>query len=142
MFPEPGEQFSGAQGDGQVKIVAAGVHDPGVLGGPGFVRRFGDGQGVHIGPPGQGGAGLGADEVGDDAVAGDAGLHGQAQAGQILGRDPAGALLLVGKFGIAVKIPAEALELGEEGLGSRGNQVRQVGHGSFRVSGFKFRVSS
>ncbi len=71
LFPEPGEQFSGAQGDGQVKIVAAGVHDAGVLGGPGFVRRFGDGQGVHIGPPGKGGAGLGADEVGDDAVAGD-----------------------------------------------------------------------
>ncbi len=79
VFPELGEQFGGAQGDGQVKIVAAGMHDAGVLGGPGFVRRFRDGQGVHIGPPGNGGAGPGADEVGDDAVAGDAGLHCQTQ---------------------------------------------------------------
>ena len=84
-LPEFGKQFGGPQGDGQVKIVAAGVHDSGILGGPGFVRRFLDGQGIHVGPPGKGRAGPGADEVRDHAVAGDAGLDGQAQAGQILG---------------------------------------------------------
>ena len=120
--------------------MAAGVHDAGVLGGPGFVRRFGDGQGVHIGPPGKGGAGPGADEVGDDAVAGDIGLNGQAQSGQIIGGYPAGAFLLVGKFRMPVKIPAEALELGEEGLGAGGDEVRKVGHVGFSVSSFEFRV--
>ena len=72
-----------------------------------------DGQGVHIRPPGNGGAGPGADEVGDDAVAGDAGLYSQTQIVQILGGYPAGALFLVGKFGMPVKIPAETLELRE-----------------------------
>ena len=60
-----------------MNIVTAGMHDAGVLRRPRSIGRFLDGQGIDIRPPGTAGAGPGADEVGDDAVAGDAGLHSQ-----------------------------------------------------------------
>jgi hypothetical protein len=108
------------------------VHDPGILRTPGFGRRFLDGEGIHIGPVGQGRTRLAADKVGDDTVTGDVGGDLQTQAGEISRYHPAGALLLVGQLGMLVEIPAEALEFRKEGPGFGCEAVLEVFHGCFQ----------
>ena len=50
-----------------MEVVAAGVHDPGDLGGVGQARLLGDGQRVHVRPEGDGPAGPAAPDEGRGA---------------------------------------------------------------------------
>ena len=61
------EQHRRAEGGGDVHVVAAGVHDAGVLGREGRAGRLLHGQGVHVRAQGDRRAGETAVERGDDA---------------------------------------------------------------------------
>ena len=67
----------GAEHHSHMRVVAARMHDAGVLGGEGKARLLGDGQRVHVGAQGDAArrraigvvsAGRSADDGGDDAV--------------------------------------------------------------------------
>ena len=72
---ERAEQPGRAQGDAQVEVMAAGVHDPVHLGAPGELDLLDDGQGVHVGPPGHRPPGAAPLQHPHHPVAGDAGVH-------------------------------------------------------------------
>ena len=82
--PQRAQQAGRAQGQAQVKIVAAGVHHPVHPGAPGKRDLLGDGQGVHVGPPGHCPSRPGPLEHPHHPVAGDAGLHLQARLPQVV----------------------------------------------------------
>ena len=106
------EDHGRAQGDRGVDVVAAGVHHPGVEGLEGDVRRFLDGQGVHVGPDGHGRPGLAAAEEGDDAGPGDARLDLEAQGVELGGDELGGFVFPVAELGIHVDETADLDDLG------------------------------
>ena len=111
------QQPGGAQGDGQMKIMPAGVHDPVHLGAPGELDLLSDGQGVHVGPPGHRPPGAAPLEHPHHPVAGDAGGYRQAQIPEICRHRLPGALLLVRELRVLMKLPAPGHELRFQTLG-------------------------
>ena len=102
------EDAGGAQQHGGVAVVAAGVHDTGVLAAVGLAGVFLDGQGIDVRPEHQGLAGPAA--LDGAHTAGDAleGLDGNAHLLQ-LGDDKAGGLhLVLAHLGVGVE-PAAGL---------------------------------
>ena len=92
----------GDQGHGRVAVMAAGVHDAGVLGSKGQPGCFGDGQRIHVCPDQQGRAGAAGVEQAHHTRAGDAGDHGEAFPFQIIGHIGAGLLFCECQFRYAV----------------------------------------
>ena len=92
--------------------MAAGVHHTDGLvavGGGGAraerqIALFGDGQRVHVGAQRDGRTGLATLEHTHHTGLGDAGLHLEAEALQVIGHDLRGAELTVGEFGVLVEI--------------------------------------
>jgi len=93
-----------------VYVVAAGVHHTGHLGGVGHVILLLDGQRVHVGPQGDGRA-FSAGKVADDAGAGHAAAHGNAQLSQARRHQPGGVVLLERQLGMAVDGTTERYQL-------------------------------
>lgn len=106
---EFGEDHGGAEADGGVGIVAAGVHDAGAFGGEGEVCFFGDGQSVHVGADGEDVAvGFGfAGEFGDDAGFADHFLNVEAAGGKDAGDVGGGFVFLAAEFGMGVNVAAD-----------------------------------
>ncbi len=106
------ERLGDAHEHGRVRVMAAGVHhtDGLVAVGGGGTRAerqidlLGDGQCVHVRAQRDGRTGLAALEHTHHTGLGDAGLHLEAEALQVIGHDLRGAELAVGEFGVLVKI--------------------------------------
>ena len=128
-----GQGAGGADEDGGVDVVAAGVHDAdflagcvgdGDVAGVGEAGLFDDGKGVHVGADEEGGAGPvleeGDDTEGVGAVGVEADVVGDGVAGvaEILGEDGGGALFVVGEFGVGVEV---FVDFDEGGLGEGGS---------------------
>ena len=105
---DPGQVPGGAQEDGGVAVVSAGMHAARDRRGPGGAGLLGDGKGVDVRPQGDR---IAADRPGDPPE--DAGAAGEA--GRVLdadvpefGRDHvAGPVLLVGDLGMGMEVPAD-----------------------------------
>ena len=129
---EFGEDDGGAEADGGVGIVTAGVHDAGAFGGAGDVGFFENGQGVHVGADGEDifiRAAL-ALEFGDDAGFADHFLNLEAVGGEDAGDVGGGFVFLAAEFGVGVDVTADfdeaGLKLGGDFLngGEHGYAVR------------------
>ncbi len=99
--------FGGAETDGDVDIVAAGVHHTRVLRLPGHIHRLVDGQRVDVGAPGNHRARFATFEDGDHSVAGDPGSGFIAHLAQAARDLRTGRYLSIGELGMDVE-PAPA----------------------------------
>ena len=112
VAPDPGQYGGHAEQDGDVIVMATGVHHPDVLPvvkgadfrGEGKVHLFHHRQGVHIRPQGNDGPRFAATEDGDHAGMGDAGPDLEAQGAQMVGDQPGGAGLAVAQLGMFVDV--------------------------------------
>jgi hypothetical protein len=122
-----GHGARGADEDGGVDVVTAGMHDPDFLAGGvgdrdvagiGEAGFFDDGEGVHVGADEEGWARAvfedGDDAEGVRAVGVEADVVGDGVAGvaEILGEDGGGALFVVGEFGMGVEVFVDGYEWG------------------------------
>ena len=120
-----GEDFRRAHQDGDVAVVAAGVHHRHGLAvvlrrnlrGERQAGLFGDRQSVHVGAQGHDLAGLAALQDTDDPGLADSGAHFHAQAAQMVGDHLGGANLAVAEFGMLMQIAAPGDDLGLQRLG-------------------------
>ena len=110
----PGEDFGNLKLNGNVAVMAAGVHDAGVLGAEGQVVFLRDGQGVHIRPEHHHFARLAALQHADDAGSG-ATAHPQAQFFQPRFNNAGSAEFLEAQLGVGVNVPPDGDGLIVEG---------------------------
>jgi hypothetical protein len=116
-----------ADADGDVGVVAAGVHHAGRLRAVGDVVLLVDGQGVHVeAQQHRALAGQAALEQADHAGLADAALHLVAEGAEFLGDDAGGADLLEAELGVHVQVAPDRRDLVGEGLGVG---EERVGHG-------------
>ena len=109
------QQLRGAEQGGGVAIVAAGMHDAGVLRGVGLAGVLGDRQGVEFGAQADGAVAGAAAQGADDAGAGDALVHLQAERAKLLGDEGGGLMLVEAEFGVGVDGVAPGHDLGRDG---------------------------
>ena len=98
---------SDAEQRGGVDVVAAGVHQAGIVLANGRPDVLLDRQRVHVGPDGEHRARATALNQADDARLADAGLMGNAEAAQFARDDPGGADLLEAEFGMGVDVATD-----------------------------------
>ncbi len=123
-----GEGLRGAEEDGGVDVVSAGVHDADLLAGcvfgedvrgVGDAGLFDDGEGVHVAAHEEGGAGAVFEDADDaegvGAVGVEADVVGDGVAGlaEGVGEQGRGLLLVVGELGVAVELLVGGDEGGE-----------------------------
>ncbi len=96
----------GGQHHGRVRVMAAGMHDAGMLGRKGSAGLLGDGQCIHVGPDQKCRAGAAGLQQPHHPVAGDARSNGKALASQVVGHVGAGLFFCVSDFRYAVQVPA------------------------------------
>ena len=101
-----------------VHVVAAGVHDAGVLAGEWETGAFGYGEGVVVGAQGDAVAvGLVAAEEGHTAGAADAGFGMETHVAQALGDEFHGGEFVLAQLGVAVHVAAPLDDLLPLGIG-------------------------
>jgi hypothetical protein len=101
----------GAQGNGHMAVVAAGVHETRPFRFPRWVCGFGDGQGIDVGAPGHSFFGPGNKQVGHHIGTQVRPMKFQAQGFQFASNDGGGFRFFKGHFGILVKEPPQAAGL-------------------------------
>jgi len=99
-----GEELRDAKRDGDVDVVAAGVHDAGDLRCEGEAGGLRHGEGVDIGAPEEGWAAALAFDEGGDACLGDGADVGGADDGELVPDDFLGAVFLPGELGMAMQV--------------------------------------
>ena len=107
-----GEDGGDAQQSGAVHIMAAGVHLARVLAAKSEAGAFLDRQRVHVGADGEQLAGSAPLDGADDAGAADAGLGGDAEAGEFARDDTGGTDFLEGEFGMGVEVASDLDQVG------------------------------
>jgi hypothetical protein len=109
-----GEIAGGAEQHGRMAVVAAGVHAPLVARAMRDVRRLVDRQAVHVGAQADGAAArrFAARDHADHTGLGDAAMHLDAQARELVRDDARGARLLEGELGMRMQIAAHVAQLG------------------------------
>ena len=106
------QQFRQGNADGDVPVVAAGVHHPRCAGGEGGVEDFGQRQGVDVGAPGDGASRLVAlQNANDGCGAAHAGAHVQTCGLQAFGDNLRRAMFLKTEFGMAMEVTPQGDEV-------------------------------
>ena len=109
------QQLGGAEQGSGVAIVATGVHDAGIAGGVRLAGVLGDRQRVEFGAQADGAVAGAAAQRADDAGAGDALVHLQAERAKLLGDEGRRLVLVEAEFGVGVDGVAPGHDLGRDG---------------------------
>ena len=105
--PEGVQDVGRPEGDGDVDVMAVGVHDAAIDRLERDIGQFLDGDGVHVGPEPDDRAGLGPSEQGDDSAFGDVGFDVEAEGGQPGGDDFRRFLLPSRQLGVHMNQPPD-----------------------------------